>query len=50
MWFLLPFLLLSGVAYVQGADTIELSNMTLKFAQNQLEFNFAFNGNSGHHM
>ncbi|KAJ7355346.1 hypothetical protein DFH08DRAFT_803394 [Mycena albidolilacea] len=50
MWFLLlPFLLLSGVVYVQGADIIELSDMTLKLAQNQLEFNFAFNGNSGHH-
>jgi hypothetical protein len=50
MWLLLlPVVLLSGVVCAQGADTIELSDMFLTLAQNELEFSFAFNGNSDHH-
>ncbi|KAJ7349767.1 hypothetical protein DFH08DRAFT_863080, partial [Mycena albidolilacea] len=50
MWLLLPVVLLSGVVCAQGADTIELSDMFLKLAQNELEFSFAFNGNSNHQL
>ncbi|KAJ7714923.1 hypothetical protein B0H16DRAFT_1617272 [Mycena metata] len=50
MWLLLLVVLLSVVVYAQGADTIELGDLNYNRAQNQLEFSFAFNGNSSHQL
>ncbi|KAJ6533710.1 hypothetical protein B0H19DRAFT_1186585 [Mycena capillaripes] len=52
MWLqLLPIaLLFSDCVYAQGADTIALSDITSDPSFNQVEFNFALNGNSGHQL